>query len=84
MKANVYVVKTTDAKLPTVYAKDTRLDYVADCVRQDLNYPDTDLEWIGTAVVIGGTADHPQIGRVVQTETLTKLFKEMVYNPEGK
>lgn len=84
METRVYVVKTTDGKLPTVYGKDTRLDYVADCVRQDLNYPDTDLEWIGTAAVTGGTADHPQIGSVEKTDTLTRMFEEMVYNPEGK
>ncbi len=84
METSVYVVKTSDGRLPTVYGKDTRLDYVAGRVREDINYPDVNLEWIGTAVVIGGTADHPRIGRVVKTDTLTKLFEEMVYNPEGK
>ncbi|KKL86027.1 hypothetical protein LCGC14_1948800, partial [marine sediment metagenome] len=33
METSVYVVKTTDGRLPTVYGKDTRLDYVADRVR---------------------------------------------------
>jgi len=84
METSVYVVKTTDGRLPTVYGKDTRLDYVADRVREYINYPGVNLEWIGTAVIMGGTADHPRIGRVVQTETLTKLFEEMVYNPEGQ
>lgn len=83
MEPCVYVVKTTDGRLPTVYAKDTRLDHVANLTRQYINYPDVNLEWIGTAVVTGGTADHPRIGRVVKTDTLTKLFEEMVYNPEG-
>ncbi len=78
----VYVVKTTDGRLPTVYGEDTRLDYVAGRVRESINYPDVSLEWIGTAVVMGGTADHPRIGHVVKTNTLTKLFKSMVYNPE--
>lgn len=84
MENKVYVVKTTDGRLPTVYGKDTRLDYVADRTREYLNHPGVNLEWIGTAVVMGGTADHPRIGSVVQTETLTKLFESMVYNPEGK
>lgn len=83
METKVYVVKTTCSKLPTIYGKDSRLDYVASCVRQDINYPGVNLEWIGTAVVVGGTADHPRIGRVEKTETLTKLFEEMVYNPEA-
>lgn len=83
METSVYVVKTTDGRLPTVYGKNTRLDHVANLTRQCINYPGVSLEWIGTAVVMGGTADHPRIGRVVKTETLTKLFKAMVYNPEG-
>lgn len=80
----VYVVKTTDGRLPTVYGKDTRLDYVAGRVREYINYPGVSFEWIGTAVIMGGTADHPRIGRVTKTDTLTKLFDSMVYNPEGK
>ncbi len=81
-KNTVYVVKTTDGRLPTVYGEDIRLDYVASRTREFLNQSGS-LEWIGTAVIMGGTADHPRIGRVVHTETLTKLFEGMVYNPEG-
>ena len=84
MEPCVYVVKTTDGRLPTVYGPERGLNHVADSVRQSINYPGVNLEWIGTAVVMGGTADHPQIGRVVKTDTLTELFKEMVYTPEGK
>lgn len=79
----VYVVKTTDGRLPTVYGEDTRLDYVVSATRDFLKQSGS-LEWIGTAVVMGGTADRPRIGRVVHTETLTKLFETMVYNPEGR
>lgn len=81
METNVYVVKTTDGVMPTVYGKDTLLTYVARSTRDFLKQSGS-LEWIGTAVVTGGTADHPYIGRVVHTETLTKLFETMVYNPE--
>lgn len=85
METYVYVVKTTDSKMPTIYAKDTRMDYVADRIREYLNYPGVNLEWIGVAVIMrGGTADHPRIGPVNINETTTRLFKEMVYNPEGK
>ena len=81
MDTKVYVVKTTDGRLPTVYGENTRLDYVASATREFLKQSGS-LEWIGTAVVTGGTADHPYIGRVVHTETLTKLFETMMYNPE--
>lgn len=83
METRVYVIKTTDGKLPTVYEKDTRLDHVADLTRQWINYPGVDFEWIGTAVVTGGTADHPRIGPVEKNDTLSKLFDNMVFNPQG-
>lgn len=83
MEIRVYVVKTTDGRLPTVYGKDSRLDHVADLTRQYINYPDVDFEWIGTAVVLGGPADHPRISKVEQNDTLSKLFDEMVFNPQG-
>ena len=83
-ETSVYVVKTTDGRLPTVYGEDARLDYVAGRVREYINHPGVSLEWIGTAVLMGGTADHPWIGSVVKSDTLTKLFESMVYNPEGK
>lgn len=84
MEPCVYVVKTTCSRLPTVYGKDDGLDYVASRVREYLNHPGVSLEWIGTAVVMGGSADHPRIGRVNKTETLTKMFRDRVYNPEAK
>ena len=83
-ETSVYVVKTTDGRLPTVYGKDDGLDYVASRVREYINHPGVSLEWIGTAVVMGGSADHPRIGRVVKTKTLTNLFQDRVYNPEAK
>ena len=79
---SVYVTKMTDGRQPTVYGPDTGLNYVADLTRQYMNYPGVDLEWIGTAVITGGTADHPQIGRVIKNGTLSALFEEMVRNPE--
>jgi len=83
METSVYVVKMTDGSLPAVYGPDAGLNHVADLTRQYMNYPGVNLEWIGTAVVTGGTADHPQIGRVVKNGTLSALFDEMVHNPEG-
>jgi len=81
-KTCVYVVKTTGTETPTVYEPDYGLNQVASFVRQDLNYPGVELEWIGIADVIGGVADHPGIGQVRKYETLSAMFVDLVYTLE--